>query len=130
TAARLRKDGYGNELRQFGLGNLVFQDGLVIAQSAFEVAVYPQLEIKKAEMNQPPEELKPAISDKLYVAYTELLRDKFSQGEQYLKEYEKLCEVPIEADLEPFEKKRREDDTLRRKRLYYSLLAKGREGQN
>ena len=169
TAARLRKDGYGNELRQFGLGNLVFQDGLVIAQSAFEVAVYPQLEIKKAEMdrllkanpkdpkglfnrgelylddghiaeaiadfkeaekNQPPEELKLAISDKLYVAYTELLRDKFTQGEPYLKEYEKLCEVPIEADLEPFEKKRREDDTLRRKRLYYSLLAKGREGQN
>ena len=51
TGARLRKEGGGNELARFGLGNLVFQDGMVIAQSAFEVAVYPQLEIKKKEMN-------------------------------------------------------------------------------
>ncbi|HEY3788948.1 MAG TPA: hypothetical protein VGL71_08840, partial [Urbifossiella sp.] len=168
TGARLRKDGGGNELARFGLGNLVFQDGLVIAQSAFEVGVYPQLEVKKAEMdrllkanpkdpkglfnrgeinlddgkileaiadfkeaekNGPPDELKPSIRDKLYMAYTEILRENFTRGEVFLKEYEALCVVPIEADLEPFEKKRREDETLRRQRTYYSLLAKGREDQ-
>lgn len=168
TGARLRKDGGGAELARYGLGNLIFQDGLVIAQSAFEVAVYPQLEVKKAEMDRllkanpqdprglfnrgeihlddgkiaeaiadfkeaekhnPPDELKPSIKDKLYVAFTELLREKFSQSEAYLKEYEALCDVAMEADLEPFEKKRREDESLRRKRLYYSLLARGREDQ-
>jgi len=168
TGARLRKEGGGNELARFGLGNLVFQDGMVIAQSAFEVAVYPQLELKKKEMNDllaknpkdpkglfnrgeihlddgkiseaiadfklaeanaPPEELKASLQDKLYVAYSELLREKFDDGEKYLKEYQSLCTVPIEPDLEPFEKRRREDESLRRKRTYHYLLARGRESQ-
>jgi len=168
TAARLRKDGSGTELSRYGLGNLVFQDGLVIAQSAWEVAVYPQLELKKAEMdrklkanpkdpegltdrgelllddgklraaiadfkeaqrNNPPEGLQHRLRDKLYVAYTELLREDFPAAEPILKEYEGLCVVPADDDLEPFEKRRREDETLHRKRLYLTLLAKGREGQ-
>lgn len=37
---------------QFGIGNLVFQDGLVVAQSAAELAVFPQLEEKRAEMDR------------------------------------------------------------------------------
>jgi outer membrane protein assembly factor BamB len=167
TGARVRKDG-GTELARYGLGNLVFQDGMVIAQSAHEIAVYPQLELKEAEMNRllkanpkdpkglfnrgeihldkgkidaaiadfkdaesnnPPAELKAALKDKLYVAFSELLRERFSEGEKYLAEYEKLCTVEIEPDLEPFEVKRREDESLRRKRIYYYLLARGRESQ-
>ena len=84
-------------------------------------------DLHEAEKNNPPEELKPSIKDKLHIAFTELLREKFSQGEVFLKEYEELCNVPLDGDLEPFEKKRREDETLRRKRLYYYLVAKGRE---
>src|SRR5262249_28696096 len=47
-----RKRGDNAELARYGLGNLVFQDGLVYAQSAWEVAVFPQLEVKEAEMNR------------------------------------------------------------------------------
>lgn len=168
TGARLRKEGGGVELARYGLGNLVFQDGMVIAQSPFEVAVYPQLESKMREMNDllaknpndpkglfnrgeinldkgmlseaiadfklseknnPPEELKAGLQDKLYVAYSELLRERFDEGEKFLKEYQTLCTVPIEPDLEPFEKRRREDESLRRKRTFHYLLARGREGQ-
>ncbi|MDB5312310.1 MAG: bamB 1 [Gemmataceae bacterium] len=168
TAARMRKDGSGNDLARYGLGNLVFQDGLVIAQSAWEVAVYPQLEQKKAEMdrrlkanpkdpegltdrgelllddgqlkaavadfkeaerNNPTELVRRRVREKLYVAYTEMLRDNFGAAEGVLKEYEALCELPLDDTGDPFEKKRREDETLRRKRLYLYLLAKGREDQ-
>lgn len=167
TAARKRNDPTGSELSRYGIGNLVFQDGLVIAQSPWEVAVYPQLEQKKAEMdrklkanpkdpggltdrgelllddgklkaaiadfkeaekNNPTEVLRRRIREKLYIAYTEILREDFAAAEPYLKEYESLCEVPLDTD-EPFEKTRRIDESLRRKRLYLYLLAKGREGQ-
>ncbi|VTR94908.1 oxidoreductase : Pyrrolo-quinoline quinone OS=Pirellula staleyi (strain ATCC 27377 / DSM 6068 / ICPB 4128) GN=Psta_4175 PE=4 SV=1: PQQ_2 [Gemmata massiliana] len=50
TAARKRND--TTELAKYGIGNLVFQDGLVFAQSPWEVAAYPQLELKIAEMNK------------------------------------------------------------------------------
>ena len=169
TAARKRhpQDPTGAELAKYGLGNLVFQNGLVVAQSAWEVAVYPQLEVKKAEMdrrlaanpkdprgltdrgelllddgklkeavadfkeagrNNPPDDVKRTIREKLYVAYTEQLREDFAAAEPVLAEYAALCEVPAETD-DPLERTRREDETLRRKRLYLYLLARGREGQ-
>ena len=50
TGARKRND--TAELAEYGLGNLVFQDGMVFAQSAWELACYPQLEQKRAEMDR------------------------------------------------------------------------------
>jgi tetratricopeptide (TPR) repeat protein len=50
TAARKRSD--TAELAKYGIGNLVFQDGMVVAQSAWEIACYPQLEQKRAEMDR------------------------------------------------------------------------------
>ena len=50
TGARKRND--NAELTKFGLGNLVFQDGIVFAQSAWELSCFPQLEQKKAEMDR------------------------------------------------------------------------------
>lgn len=166
TAARKRND--TAETAKYGIGNLVFQDGLVFAQSPWEVACYPQLELKIAEMNKlltanpkdplgllargelrlddgklldavadfkgaaanglPPEK-RPVLREKLYVAYTELLRSDFNGAEGFLKEYEPLCEVPADRDESPEEAARREDETKRRKRLYYYLLARGRETQ-
>ncbi|MBX9624644.1 MAG: PQQ-like beta-propeller repeat protein, partial [Gemmataceae bacterium] len=167
TAARKRADGAGTDLVKYGLGNLVFQNGQVVAQSATEVAVYPQLEVKKAEMdrrlaanpkdpegltdrgelllddgkvreavtdfreafrNGPPETVRRRLREKLYVAYTELLKEDFAAAEGFLTEYEGLLDVPADAD-DPFENKRREDEGKRRKRLYLYLLAKGREAQ-
>lgn len=170
TAARKRQaqDPTGVDLARYGLGNLSFQDGQVVAQSPFEVAVYPQLEVKKAEMdrrlkanpkdprgltdrgeillddgklkeaiadfkeaekNDPPDDVRRVVREKLYVAYTELLRENFAAGEPLLKEYETLCEVPPDGTDEPLELRRRQDESLRRRRLYLYLLAKGREGQ-
>ncbi len=166
TAARKRND--NAELGKYGLGNLVFQDGLVFAQSAFELACFPQLEQKKAEMdrllkanpNDPqgllnrgeiylddgklleaiadfkeaerynlPEEKRPQLREKKYVAYTELLRSNFKTGEQYLDEYKVLCEIPADVNESPEDKVRREDEINRRQRLREVLLAKGRESQ-
>lgn len=47
-----RKRGDTADLAKYGIGNLVFQDGLVFSQSPWEVAAYPQLELKIAEMNK------------------------------------------------------------------------------
>jgi outer membrane protein assembly factor BamB/tetratricopeptide (TPR) repeat protein len=166
TAARKRND--TAELAKYGIGNLVFQDGMVFSQSPWEVACYPQLELKIAEMNKllaanpkdplgllargelrlddgklkdavadfkeaekhnlPPEK-RPLLREKLFVAYTELLRADFNTGEEYLPEYEALCEVPADANETPEDKVRREDETKRRKRYYFYLLARGRENQ-
>ncbi len=166
TAARKRND--NTELAMYGIGNLVFQDGQVFSQSAFEVACYPQLEQKKAEMNKLlaadpknpigllsrgelllddgklkdaiadfkaaqqndlPAEKQPMLREKLYVAYTELIRNNFVEGEPILEEYAALCELPVDGDLDPQERVNRLDETQRRKRLYLYLLARGREGQ-
>lgn len=165
AVARKRTD--TTELARYGLGNLVFQDGMVFAQSPYEVACYPQLEQKKAEMNarlaanpndplgltdrgelllddgklkeaiadfkaaeknNPPTGLERRIRDKLYIAFTELLRADFAAGEPFLKEYETLCEVPLDTE-DPDEKVRRVNETLERKRTFLNLLAKGREKQ-
>jgi hypothetical protein len=166
TAARKRNDNV--ELGKYGLGNLVFQDGLVFAQSAIELTCYPQLEQKKAEMdrllkanpkdpqgllnrgelllddgklldaiadfteaekNNLPEEKRPLLREKKYIAYTELLRSDFKGGEKYLDEYKLLCEIPAEPGEAPEDKVRRMDDINRRQRLRQILLAKGREAQ-
>ncbi|MBN9117737.1 MAG: PQQ-binding-like beta-propeller repeat protein [Planctomycetes bacterium] len=166
TAARKRND--TAELAKYGIGNLVFQDGMVFSQSPWEVACYPQLELKIAEMdkrlkanpkdpvglltrgelrlddgklkdaiadfkeaekNDLPPEKRPLLREKLYIAYTELLRIDFSAGEGHLAEYEALCELPGDPEETPEDKVRREDETKRRKRYHYYLLARGREGQ-
>lgn len=162
-----RKRGDNTELARYGLGNLVFQDGQVYAQSAWEVAVFPQLEEKRREMdrrlaanpkdpvgltdrgeldlddgkrleavghfkealkNNPSEGTRWRIREKLYVAYTEILKDNFAAGEPFLDEYKALCEVPLDTD-DPDERAQRQDETLRRQRLFLYLLAKGREKQ-
>lgn len=166
TAARKRND--TSEVAKYGIGNLVFQDGMVFAQSPWEVACFPQLEVKIAEMNKLlaanpndpigllargelrlddgklkdavedfkaaeknnlPAEKRPLLREKLYTAYTELLRADFVSAEGFLREYEPLCEVPAGENETAEDKVRRDDETKRRKRLYYYLLARGRETQ-
>jgi tetratricopeptide (TPR) repeat protein len=146
-----------DRLVRFGLGNLVYQDGMVFAQSADQVLAFPQLEAKKTEMdlalkanpkdprglaqrgtlllddgklqeaiadfkkaeeNEPPEEVRTKIRAQLYVAYTQLLRSDFPAGEKYLQEYDGLCDAPDNPEVRN-----------RRRRLYHVLLARGREKQ-
>jgi outer membrane protein assembly factor BamB len=86
-------------------------------------------DFKEAQQHDPPESVRRLIREKLHIAYTELLRNRFEDGEEFLKEYEALCEVPVDPDADPSTKARAMDETLRRKGLYLSLLAKGREKQ-
>ncbi len=166
TAARTQLD--MNELARYGLGNLIFHNGYLLAQSAWEIAGFPLLEQKRAEMDrllaanpddpvglltrgellldegrlaeairdlkkaqqqQLPPEKQPTLREKLYVAYTELIRKDFPQAEPYLEEYRRLCEVPERPGETAEEKIRRLDETERRIRLYEYLMARGREQQ-
>ena len=130
TRSKPRREGNTNVLSV--PGNLTFFDGLVISQSAVEIAVYPQLKVKLDEMNQllaknandpkglfsrgelrldkgelsgavedlhaslsnnPPEDVKKEAETKLFDAMTELLQRDFNNGEKYLEEYWKKCNV-------------------------------------
>ena len=85
-------------------------------------------DFKEAQKHNPSDPVRRKIRAKLYIAYTELLRNKFEDGEQYLSEYEALCEVPVDSD-DPAEKQRLIDEQIRRRGLYLSLVARGRERQ-
>jgi tetratricopeptide (TPR) repeat protein/outer membrane protein assembly factor BamB len=82
---------------------------------------------KKAEVNKPSESTQRKIRQKLYVAYTELLRNDFPNAESALNEYKALCEFPLNKD--DIDYGRQLDEQIRRRGLMYSLVAKGREGQ-
>jgi hypothetical protein len=86
-------------------------------------------DFKEAEKNNLPPEKRPLLREKLYIAYTEMLRADFNTAEGFLKEYEALCEIPAESNEAPEDKGRREEEIRRRKRQYQFLLARGREGQ-
>ncbi len=79
--------------------------------------------------NNPATSVRRRVEDKLHFAYTELLREKFDEGEQYLDKYKALCEVPIDPDVPDSKKAELMDERVRRKALYLSLLAKGRQKQ-
>lgn len=85
-------------------------------------------DFKLAEQHEPPDTVRRKIRQKLYIAYTELLRKDFDAAEPLLDEYETLCEVAIDTD-DPIEKQRLMDEQIRRRGLFLSLVAKGREAQ-
>jgi outer membrane protein assembly factor BamB/tetratricopeptide (TPR) repeat protein len=100
-------------------GELLLDDGKL------QLAV---ADFKKAQANDPNDATKAKISEKLYMAYTEILRKDFTDGEKFLTEYKTLCELSPTADEGP-ERQRQLDEQVRRRGLYYSLVAEGREKQ-
>jgi outer membrane protein assembly factor BamB len=149
------------------LGNLVFHEGLLLAQSVDALTAFPLLGLKQDEMTRrltddaadprglllrgelaldaghypaavsdfraalrrdPPADVRKAIRHKLYVGLTELLRTDFAAADPLLAEYEGLCEAVPESD-DPAERQRAADETVRRKGLYLTLLARGRQQQ-
>jgi len=100
-------------------GELLLDDGQLLAAIA---------DFKKAQANNPSDATRAKIADKLYMAYTEILRNKFADGEKFLAEYKALCELPPTATDGP-ERQRQLEEQVRRRGLYYSLVAEGRESQ-
>ena len=86
------------------------------------------LDFKEAEKHDPSDTVRRKIRQKLYQAYTEMLRNDFAAGESVLSEYEALCEIPLDTE-DPIEKQRVMDEQVRRRGLFLSLVAKGREKQ-
>lgn len=85
-------------------------------------------DFKEAQKNHPADDVARTIRQKLYLAYTELLRNDFSSAEPVLAEYEALCEVSVDTD-DPTARRRLMDEQLRRRGLFLALVAKGREKQ-
>jgi outer membrane protein assembly factor BamB len=90
-------------------------------------------DLRAAIANNPPADVAKRTKLKLYEAMTELIRDKFGEGEKYLTEYEAMNVVEPDLSVKKEEldkeKQRAEEETQRRKSTYLYLLAKGREGQ-
>ena len=104
---------------------LTFRGELLLDDGKIKAAID---DFKAAQKHDPSDDVRRTIRDKLYQAYTELLRNDFASAEGVLTEYEALCEISIDTDSES---KRQEliDEQLRRKGLYLSLVARGREEQ-
>jgi outer membrane protein assembly factor BamB len=88
-------------------------------------------DLRAALANNPPTEVQKRTKLKLYEAMTELFRDKFSDAEKYLTEYEAMGEVSPDSTAKDvdLEKQRAQTEQQRRKSTFLYLLAKGREGQ-
>ena len=85
-------------------------------------------DFKEAEKNNPSDDIRRSIRNKLYIAYTEMLRNDFNAGEPILAEYKGLCEIAIDSE-DPIQRQQLLDEQVRRMGLYLSLVAKGRERQ-
>lgn len=85
-------------------------------------------DFKEASKHNPPEDANRRLRDKLYIAYTELLRKDFTAGESFLDEYRQLCDVTVDAE-DPKAKQQQIDEGFRRKQIYLRLMATGREAQ-
>jgi tetratricopeptide (TPR) repeat protein len=85
-------------------------------------------DFKEAARNNPPEEATRRLREKLYLAYTELLRKDFASGESFLDEYRDLCDVKADAE-DPKLRQQQMDEGLRRRQVYLRLMADGREKQ-
>jgi tetratricopeptide (TPR) repeat protein/outer membrane protein assembly factor BamB len=103
---------------------LVSRGELVLEAGKLQDAIK---DFKQAETNKPSEATQRKIKQKLYVAYTELLRNDFPSAEGVLNEYKALCEGQPNKD--DIDYARQLDEQIRRKGLMYSLVAKGREAQ-
>lgn len=87
-------------------------------------------DLRKALTQNPPADIAKKTRAKLYEAMTDLFREKFSDAEKYLSEYEAMCNVEAPAMGTPEEKQKAEEEQVRRKSTFLYLIAKGREGQN
>lgn len=85
---------------------------------------------KKSEANKPDEPTTKKLKNKLYDAYTALIRAEpdFATVEPILVEYKGLCEFSLDQN-DPVNYPRQLEEQIRRRGLFYNLVADGREKQ-
>jgi outer membrane protein assembly factor BamB len=86
-------------------------------------------DFKLAQKNNPPEDAQRRLREKLYSAYTELLRKDFDSGEPLLDEYKGLCEITADAT-DAKEKEKQLEEGFHRKKTLLEILAAGRRKQS
>ncbi len=67
--------------------------------------------------------------EKLYDSFTELFQRDFNKAEEYLKEYEELCNVPVAEATTQAVKAQKLAEQRRRRANFLCLVAKGKESQ-
>ena len=73
-------------------------------------------------------ELEAKARGKLYESLTQYFQDDFEHAQEYIKEYEGMCAV-VTPGMEGPERKKAQEEEIRRKGTYYCLVGKGREKQ-
>jgi outer membrane protein assembly factor BamB len=86
-------------------------------------------DLMEAVKNNPPADKLPKTKAKLYATLTELLKQHFNDGEQYLPVYRELCKVAMAPTATAEERQKADEENRRRQAGYLCLLAKGREDQ-
>jgi outer membrane protein assembly factor BamB len=84
-------------------------------------------DLSKALKNKPDSATGKKAREKLYETLTEFFQRDFNAAEKYLKEYEDLCNVPVEGtDTEKVEK---QNEGRKRRANFLCLVAKGKQNQ-
>ncbi|MFO0879083.1 MAG: PQQ-binding-like beta-propeller repeat protein [Gemmataceae bacterium] len=86
-------------------------------------------DFRKALQHNPAEPSKSKARNKLYEAFTEYFQRDFAKAEEFIKEYEEICQIDLEGKTGA-ERTALEQETRRRRANFLCLVGKGREGQN
>jgi outer membrane protein assembly factor BamB len=86
-------------------------------------------DLHRALENKPDKDTLPLAREKLYESLTEYVQRDFDKAEGYLKEYEELCNVPIDASDSDSTKTQKQAEQRRRRGTFLCLVAKGKEAQ-
>ncbi len=85
-------------------------------------------DLSTALKNKPNKETRAKARAKLYDTLTAYIADHFNDAEKYLKEYEDLCKIDLDAASEA-ERGKLEAEQRRRRATFLWLVGKGREEQ-
>jgi outer membrane protein assembly factor BamB/tetratricopeptide (TPR) repeat protein len=85
-------------------------------------------DLSTALKNDPSKEIRDKARAKLYDTLTVYIADHFNEAEKYLKDYEELCKIDLDA-APSSERSKLETEQRRRRATFLWLVGKGREEQ-
>lgn len=86
-------------------------------------------DLRAALAHDPPDNVRAKARTKLFEGLTRWLQSDFNAAEQYLSEYEALCNIEPLANADAEAKLKAAAESVRRKASYLELVGKGRERQ-
>ena len=86
-------------------------------------------DLRLSMQNKPSEATLQKAREKLYDSFTELFQRDFNKAEEFLKEYEELCTIPVAPTETDAVKAQKLAEQRRRRANFLCLVAKGKEAQ-